>query len=347
MLKFKISGLLFLWLFSMPIFSQNKTIEEKKYLPIGGIEQWVTIKGDNRDKPVVLFLHGGPGSVMSPYSEAIYGNWEREFVLVNWDQRGAGRTYGRNAPKGAVDDHWTENPLTVAQMVKDGIELTEYLIKHLNKKKIILIGTSWGSILGTKMALARPDLYEAYVGHSQIVNFTENLKTAYQKVYGLATRSGDGATVQKLDSLGQPPYPSAKDTGKLLRLVKKYESANSVAAPEAWWTLAAEYDNEADYRNGYDGDDHSFVYFVGHDELGIKSMVSDIDFAKDALDFKIPIYLVQGEEDILTAPEKSKPYFDQITAPKKQYFLVPKAAHGLNRSVVDTQYGILKEHLQF
>jgi pimeloyl-ACP methyl ester carboxylesterase len=343
MMKYKISGGLFLLLFSIQTFSQNKAIDEKRYLSIGGIEQWITIKGDDKDKPVVLFLHGGPGSVMSPYSDAIYGNWENEYVLVNWDQRGAGRTYGRNAPKEAGEDYWMENPLTVDQMVRDGIELTEYLIKHLNKQKVILIGTSWGSVLGAKMALARPDLYYAYLGHSQFVNLTENLKNAYQKVYGLAETSGDSITVQKLDTLGEPPYPSAKDTGQLLRIVKKYERDNSMAAPEHWWTLAAEYDNGEDIGNRYKGDDYSFVYFVGHDKLGIRSMVSDIDFAKDGLEFEIPIYLVQGEEDILTASEKNKPYFDKISAPEKQYFLVPKAGHGHNKSVVDTQYKILKE----
>src|SRR5690554_4406176 len=86
-----------LFLFSVSAIAQTKPINEEKFLSINGIEQWVTIKGEDISKPVILFLHGGPGSVMSPYNK-IYDEWENDFILVNWDQRGAGRTFGRNAP---------------------------------------------------------------------------------------------------------------------------------------------------------------------------------------------------------------------------------------------------------
>lgn len=334
-------------LFPIFTFAQTKFIDENKYLTIGGIEQWITIGGNDINKPVILFIHGGPGSVMSPYNDAIYGEWKSEFILVNWDQRGAGRTYGRNTPKEVEEDFWIENPLTVNQMVKDGIELTEYLTKYLNKKKVILIGTSWGSILGAKMAQSRPDLYYAYLGHAQFVNLTENLKNAYRKVFELSKNSGDNVSSKKLELLGEPPYVSAKDAGQFLRIVKKYERENSVPAPDDWWKLAPEYDNEEDNKNRYDGDDYSFIYFAGHEKLGIKSMVSDIDFSKEGREYKIPVYLIQGEEDILTSSEINKLYFDKIIAPEKEYFLLPNTGHGHNKSVVDAQYKILTEKLHF
>lgn len=331
--------------FTITIFPQDKSINEKGYVPIGGIEQWVTIRGDDSTKPVILFLHGGPGSVMSPYYEAVYGSWESEFVLVNWDQRGAGRTYGRNSPANAKEEYWISHPLKLDQMVQDGIELTEYLTKHLHKKKVILIGTSWGSILGVKMAIARPDLFYAYLGHSQFVNLAENLKHAYNEVLKLAKEAGDEQSVQKLEQLDEPPYSSARNTGQFLRIVKKYERENSEPAPPEWWKVAPEYDNETDSKNRYNSDDYSFLYFAGFAKLGIKSMVENVDFRKDGETFKIPVYLIEGKKDILTSKALNKPYFDAITAPDKGYYLVPGAAHGFNRLVIDTEYRILKEKL--
>tara|TARA_R110002049_G_scaffold902_2_gene6554 strand:- start:3261 stop:4301 length:1041 start_codon:yes stop_codon:yes gene_type:complete len=323
--------------------AQKKSINEKKFVAIGGIEQWITIKGDDISQAVVLFIHGGPGSTMSQFTNSMYGEWEKDFILVNWDQRGAGRTYGRNVPSNITEEYWIDNPLTVEQMTNDGIELTEYLINYLKKKKIILIGTSWGSIIGTEMALGHPELFHAYVAHSQFVNFSENINYAYNKVYGLAENEKDIESIQKLESLGVPPYNSAKNYGQLLRVVKSYERKNSISAPSTWFNLEAEYNNKKDSKDRYDGDDYSFVHFVGHEMLNIKSMVSKIDFNKNALNFKLPVYYIQGEEDILTSKEVNKPYFDKINAPIKEYFLLKDAGHGHNKSVVDKQFEVVNK----
>ncbi len=339
--------LLLFFLSITPSIAQNTPINEAKFISIGGIEQWITIQGEDRSKPVVLFIHGGLGSTVSQYDNIMYGKWDEDFILVNWDQRGAGRTYGRNVPAVINEEYWIENPLTVKQMAQDGIELVQYLTHHLNKKKIILVGTSWGSILGTKMALSNPELFHAYVGNAQFVNFSENINYAYQTVYKMVKKSNDVNAVKRLESLGKPPYANAKSYGQLLRIVKKYERKNSTPAPATWFKLALEYDNEKDSKHRYDGDDYSFVHFVGHNKLGIKSMVSDIDFNVTGTEFKIPVYLIQGENDILTAKEVNRPYFDKIVAPDKAYFLVPNAGHGHNQSVVEKQYEVVKMSASF
>ncbi len=113
-------------------------------------------------------------------------NGKKDFILVQWDQRGSGKTFGRGAPAELRPDFLKSNLLSVDQMTTDGIELAEYLIKYLGKKKIILFGTSWGSVLGVQMAVRRPDLFYAYVGHSQVVDPSNNLMSAYQKVYQMA-----------------------------------------------------------------------------------------------------------------------------------------------------------------
>src|SRR5260221_3313747 len=91
-------------------------IHEEAFVRIGGSEQWITITGDDRANPVVLFLHGGPGDAYSPFAGSMFRGWEKDFTLVQWDQRGAGRTYGKSGPS-------VEPTMTVERMVKDGIEV--------------------------------------------------------------------------------------------------------------------------------------------------------------------------------------------------------------------------------
>jgi pimeloyl-ACP methyl ester carboxylesterase len=238
--------ILFIALISFSLAAQTVPINEEKFIPIGGIEQWVTIHGDDSANPVLLFLHGGPGSTMSQYDDTIYGSWKEDFVLVYWDQRGAGRTFGRNAPDTVTEDYWIENPLTVERMTADGIELSEYLIKHLGKQKITIVGTSWGSVLGASMALQRPDLFASYIGHSQVVNGAEGFLHAFNTVTKLAQTANDQKSVSELKILGPPPYEDARKSGQLMRIIKKYEREHSTPAPDSWWKLTSGYDNEKD-----------------------------------------------------------------------------------------------------
>jgi pimeloyl-ACP methyl ester carboxylesterase len=324
--------------------SQNNvalnTILEEKFVLINGIKQWVTIKG-NRSRPVVLFLHGGPGSPLSPYADHLYKNWQTDFIIVQWDQRGSGKTYGEAAPDELTPEYLQANPLTLEQMVNDGIVLTEYLLKHLGKTKVILFGTSWGSLLGVKMVSQRPDLFYAYVGHSQIVNPAID-QTFYDKLFKMAELKRDSGAIATLKTLGPPPYDRARTVGQLLRIVKKFENADAATAPEHWFEPSPAYDNKKDEQLRSDGDDYSFVNYAGDTKLGVKAISATIDLERDNLVFKVPVYIIQGESDILTPKEKTKAYFDKIEAPEKKYYLVPKAAHGFNTAILEQQYKVIK-----
>ncbi len=318
----------------------NSKIVEEKFILINGIKQWVTIKGES-SKPIILFLHGGPGSPISPYADVIYKEWEKDFILVQRDQRGAGKTYGNNAPEELSPEYLQANPLSLELMTDDGIALTEYLLKHLGKQKIILLGTSWGSVLGVKMATKRPELFYAYIGHSQLIKPSIDAEF-YNKIYKMADGKKDKDALEILNTIGKPPYERAKNVGQLFRIIKKYEKANSLPAPESWFAVSAAYNNEKDNQNRSDGDDYSFVNFAGDAKLGVLPMSAGIDLMKDNLDFKIPVYFIQGEADILTPKETTRKYFKAIKAPKKKYYLLPKTAHGFNLSVLETQYKIVK-----
>lgn len=317
----------------------SNRISEEQFVRINGIEQWITIKGD-RSKPVILFLHGGPGSVMSPYSDNLYRQWEKEFVIVQWDQRGAGRTFGKNAPEELTPAFLQENPLSVEQIAADGIQVSEYLIKHLGKRKVILFGTSWGSIVGVTMASKRPDLYYAYVGHSQVVAVDD--LSLYNSVLKQAKEQNDQQSLEVLESIGLPPYARAATVGKLFRIVKKYERAASTPPPADWFIEAPAYDNKKDNQDRELGDDYSFANFAGDQQLGVKSMRNTVNFMQHNLKFGTPVYLMQGAHDLLTPKEQSTRYFNAIQAPAKKYFLMPTAAHGFNAEVLETQYKIFK-----
>jgi pimeloyl-ACP methyl ester carboxylesterase len=332
---------LFLFAASENTKCQNN-ISEEKFIPINGIGQWITIQGD-RSKPVILFLHGGPGSPMSPFSEAVYGGWEKDFIIVQWDQRGTAKTFGLQAPEELDRVYLKANPLTLEQMVSDGVAVSEYLLKYLGKQKLILFGSSWGSVLGVSMAVQRPDLFYAYVGHSQIVEPVENYPSIYHKVLALATNAGDENSIVGLNKLGLPPYDTARNYGQLLRTIKKYERLNSIAAPDSFLKMSALYDNAKDEKDREDGDDYSFVNYTGDKKLQVNGMMAGIHFLRSALHFKIPVYLIQGEEDILTAKDYTKPYYDRIKAPDKKYILIPGAAHGFNQAIVDAQYKTMME----
>lgn len=339
-MKPKFYILIYLWLSYISLFSQGKIMEER-FLPIGDIDQWITINGDNIKNPVILFIHGGPGSTLSHYKDDVFREWTKKFTIVHWDQRGAGKTFGKNAPNEINEEFYLNHPLEVEKMTKDGIELSQYLTKYLNKRKIIIVGTSWGSILATKMVLKQPDLFHAYVGHAQFVNFKDNIAYAYTKVLEMALKNEEHQTIEKLESIGNPPYDRAQSYGQLLRVIKKYEIETATKAPATWGKIAQSYDNNKDSKDRYNGDDYSFLNLVGDKLIGVSSMVSAIDFRENGFIFQLPIIIIQGEKDILTPKELNKPYFEKIRAPRKEYYIVQNAAHGFNQTMINKLYDVI------
>ena len=312
--------------------ASSGAVSEERFVQIGGIEQWMTIRGASCANPVVLIVHGGPGNPMTPYAEQLYGAWEKDFTLVQWDQRGAGRTFGRN--KGSADQ-----TLTVERLAKDGIEVAEYVSGRLGKQKLILKGGSWGSVLGVHMAKMRPDLFAAYVGTSQLVGNPDNLIASYAGVLERARAAGDSKTAATLEALGPPPWKNPRNFGVLRRATRVYEGKATDPAPKAWWTKAPAYATpqaEAEYEAG---EDYAFLQFVGMENNG---MLSTIDLRKLGTRFDLPVYLIQGTEDLVTTKELTQVYFDSIVAPHKELIMLERVGHDPNAAMLDAQYKVLK-----
>ncbi|NRR33042.1 alpha/beta hydrolase [Oxalobacteraceae bacterium] len=310
-------------------------LNEQGFVRIGGIEQWITIKGERCDNPVILFIHGGPGNPNTPYADTVYGGWEKDFTLVQWDQRGAGSTYVRN-PR---DPETTERELSIERMAADGNEVAAFLISHLKTKKLILFGGSWGSVLSVHMAKSRPELFAAYVATGQLVSYAENDPASYRKTIGLARTAGDAKTLSALEALGAPPWSNPRSVGILRRANRTYEAKTAVPAPKSWWEPAEAYATKQMLADFERGEDYSWLQFVGWKGDG---MLSTLDLRKLGLDFKMPVFMVQGADDLVTVPEVAKRYFDEIAAPSKEYVLLPNTGHGPNQMMLDAQYRILK-----
>lgn len=291
-------------------------VHEAEYITIGGIEQWVTIDGQDRDNPVVLFLHGGPGNAASPFAASLYAGWDKDFTLVQWDQRGAGRTFGKSGPAIAPT-------MTISRMTDDGIELAQYLIKHLHKRKIILVGGSWGSVLGIHIVHARPDLFYAYVGQAQMVNWRRNAQASYDRVLELARAGGNKEAVAALTDIGPPPWNAIAKYRPFRKWLLTYQ-AKAATAPKPSIVIDPTYASPKERAQWEEADDFNWLHFVGLDMSG---PLTKIDLPALGMDFALPLFIVQGEEDLTTRPELAKAYLDSVRAPRKQFILAPASGH--------------------
>lgn len=314
--------------------TSKTAIKEAGFVKIGGIEQWITISGDDTANPVVLILHGGPSDALSPYAEGIFGGWERDFVMVQWDQRGSGRTYGKSGPT-------IESTMSIERMVQDGIEVSEYLTSHLHKKKIIIVGGSWGSILGIYMAHARSDLFYAYVGQAQIVNWWQNVAASYARVMELARNAHDQQAIADLTALGPPPWNSLSQWPKFRKYEQFYQSKIASSPPKL--AISPAYASPLERAQWHAADDNGWVHFVGLDFAG---PLTKVDLPALGTNFSIPIFMIQGDEDLTAVPELAKSYFDRVVAPVKQFYTVPDTGHEPSAALLDLTRKVLLEKVR-
>jgi pimeloyl-ACP methyl ester carboxylesterase len=289
-----------------------KGIDEASFVPIGGIEQWVTIRGQDRANPVLLFLHGGPGDVTSCWTFAAFAPWEEHFTVVQWDQRGAGRTLRKSGPTVAPT-------LTLDRMAQDGIELGEYLRKHLGKDKIILVAHSFGSLLGLQMVRTKPDFFYAYVGTGQVADETKNYAAAYDALLKKARAVGNQRAVDELTKVGPPPYSSGEGYRAQRKWSNAFEGADQFLPGTLGLALVAPGCSVQDINDSAAGQDFSAEQLVprtkssGPKDLGLK--------------FAIPIFFFQGAEDFTTPTALARDYLEAIQAPRKEFVPIQGAGH--------------------
>jgi len=289
-------------------------VDDSKYIDVNGAQEWITIRGDNRKNPVILFLHGGPAEANSEFAE-LYLPYEKNYVFVQWDQPGAGMTYIK------AGDH--QPKLTLDGMADDGIGVVEYLRNELHAPKIILIGQDWGGVLGIRMIEKSPELFEAFVGTGQIVGMAATQHVQYQYALSHATANHDQTMLADLKQFGPPPYRTlerysqfqdccrnpfwpASDVAAINRLKGLLVVTPSLSVSEAYGWYEA----------------------LRTDEVKLDTQVMGMKDLRDTdTKFAVPVFFIQGENDNVTPTSLVADYVEKIQAPAKKLDVIAESGH--------------------
>ena len=293
-------------------------VQESYKTHIGGIDQWLTVRGQDRDNPIILFVHGGPASPVTPTLWQFQRPIEEYFTVVNWDQRGAGKTYREASPDSIVDS------IRISRYVDDAIEVAEHVRTRYGKRKVILMGHSWGTIVGMKAAIRRPDLFYAYVGIGQVINTRDNERISYDYGLAQARAHGNQTAVKELESIG--PYPGDQPITRERIIIAR-------TWPQFYGGLTAYREDSNYYYRGprlspeYDDRDRCAIDQGNVLTLGkVLPEFLDVDF-KGVRSFPIPVVMFMGRHDYTTPSSPTQAWLDQVRAPYKQGVWFEHSAH--------------------
>jgi pimeloyl-ACP methyl ester carboxylesterase len=323
---------LFLWilLFSYQKYLQHQMIQQTRItskrgidslemISIGGVEQWILIRGWDQSHPVLLFLHGGPGAPLFPNARRIgfETGLEQKYVMVYWEQRGTGKSSSYSIP---------EASMTIEQFISDTGALSEYLIDRFNVKKIFLVGRSWGSFIGLLTVNNYPELFHAFVGIGQLIYPMMNDSLSYEYTLQLANLYADSTEMEAIKSIGYPPYSFEDMTTQRKWLTKyddlflkekfQYQAVNArlklLSTPEysLWDLLIMGIDPLYSSRKLWNADYYHYNLF---------ELVPEI---------RVPVYFLQGRYDYFTSGKLLEKYYHHLSAPTgKSMIWFEKSGH--------------------
>jgi pimeloyl-ACP methyl ester carboxylesterase len=289
-------------------------IVEERFVRIGGIEQWIGIRGEDQNNPVLLVLHGGPGcsySIFTPHLRS----WEKCFTIVQWDQRGGGKTFSRMGRRRSGE-------ISFEQLTHDAIEVVEYVRARLRKERIFLLASSLGSTFGTLVVLRHPDLFYAYIGTDQNVGMKRGRNEEYHEVLERLRALGLRKGIKALERIGGDPTRwSANDFNTVARWTMKsdpigFRRTMRLLKRAVW------------YAPGWKlRDIREFVAGMHYSLERMLPEISRYDAWARGTHFEIPFFLFQGKDDVLTTPNLAEMFFNDVVAPIKRMALIPDAGH--------------------
>lgn len=291
----------------------NRLICKEEYVKINGIDQYLYHKGASYDNPVILYLHGGPGTAESIILDSFQKKWEEIFTIIHWDQRGAGKTLMKNPDKYP----------TIDLMLQDLFEIVQYLKEKYSKKKVIIFGHSWGTILGSIFIKRHPEDVEYYIGCGQVVSIDEGEEALYNKVKELAIQAYDKKTLKILDDLKNFLQDKSYNEflGKFIKLNKiavKYKLIDNNILLMLRSAIKSPIFRISDVFS-----------LMKANKANKKTLefVFNFDLRSEITKYEVPVYYVLGENDWQVPTIIAKKYFQAIDAPYKKIVLVPNAMH--------------------
>jgi pimeloyl-ACP methyl ester carboxylesterase len=289
-------------------------VVESGYVRIGGIEQWIQIRGEHRHNPVLLVLHGGPGMSYLATTPLLRA-WEKHFTVVQWDRRGTGKTFGRNGRAGS-------QPMTFDQLVDDGIEVAEYLCRRLNQDKVIVLASSMGTLVGVPMVQRRPDLFHAYVGTDQYVDVARNEAESYRMTLDRARAAGSTAIVTRLEKIGADPSRwSVRDWQVKQQCTAKTDPVIPGGDMKLLMPLVL---THPAYRL------RDILHLGAGAQFSTTQLLTQAmgyDAHKLGTRFAVPFFLLQGETDVMTLTGLAQEYFAEVQAPVQDMTIIPATGH--------------------
>lgn len=296
-------------------------IEELRAIDVNGTRQWISVRGNDRRNPVLLYLHGGPGAAEMVESYVYQRPWEDFFTVVQWDQRGAGKTYAANDPDAMAPG------MTIDGIVRDAEVVIRHLMATYGKRKVFVLGHSWGSVVGVELARRRPEWLHAYIGAGQIADMRASEAQGYAWALAQARAEGNARAVRELEALA--PYPGAP--GQL--------TIERIGAQRTWvmhygglaWgrTDFTAFDRARKLSPDYsDAElaaiDRGSLYSLTH----LLPQLESVDFRRHTR-FDTPMFLFNGRHDYSTSHRVAAGWFATITAPTKRAFAFEDSAHML------------------
>jgi pimeloyl-ACP methyl ester carboxylesterase len=294
-------------------------IQDDRYVKIGGIEQWISVRGRHPDAPIILFLHGGPGFSSIPTSWRFLQSWEEDYVLAQWDQRGAGKTYEINQATRV------QPTMSVERMLADAEEVTQYLRTTYHRPKIVLVGYSWGSILGAMLAQRHPDWFSVYVGIGQVVDFPSNERLGYEATIAAAQAAHDDQAIKALRTLS--PFPDSAHPDRNLEKLVNERQVMAKYHGIVWHGEPTDYDRQEELSPDYTSADfqarNAGIMFSLRALWGQVQTVSFTGSNK----FKLPVVFLHGRHDLNASAQLMSEWFPTLEAPSKKLIWFEDSGH--------------------
>lgn len=294
-----------------PGIKGSNSVSILKQITINGTKQEVMIRGTDRSNPLVIFVHGGPGVPETPYVRKYQNLLEQNFTVVQYDQRGSGKSY-----------HFSEDYSNLSSeiLVDDLLALTDYVEQEFNQEKVLLIGHSYGTYIATQAASKAPDKFTAYIGIGQTANWVNSELESLQFMIGQARLAGNDAEAEELELLREPittgdaitPRDKIREYGGAARLIN---------------------DNADIFKGLLFGTEYNLLdavrFFKGNSmsELNLQAELTEHDITELVDQLDIPVYFVMGQYDLMTSVNEARKYLDKLKAPLKEFVVFGQSAH--------------------
>ena len=292
-------------------------VDTLECIRIGGADQWVLERSEDVSNPIVLYLHGGPGTSQMTLNRRNMRDLEASFTVANWDQRGAGKSYAAIRDAGAMN---------IEQFVEDTREVTRYLLQKFGQDRLVLVGHSWGSAIGALTVARSPELYSCYVGIGQVANMAEGEALSYHWVLDQAQRRNDRRALRSLERIGPPPYSGdwRRKTMTERTYVARFGGEVRASRHGALGMVAGSVLVSSEYTLR---DRVNFLRGVLGSMRALWPQLLEVNLFEQVPELRVPVFFMEGRHDWEIPWILAARYYEALRAPSKRLVWFENSAH--------------------